>query len=139
MGTAGGPAIMVSGTITFADRTARDSAVAAAMEIQRATRDDEPGCLAYVFAADPAADTLVHVYEAWADEASLAAHFLHPNYTLMRQLLREFPRGPLRKSPSTRSPARSLSTTATVHPGPTGSEPHPMMNGSPIRGVLGVN
>ena len=93
MGTTEGPAIIVSGTITFADRTARDSAVAAAMEIQRATRDDEPGCLAYVFAADPAADTLVHVYEAWADEASLAAHFLHPNYALMRQVLRRFPRG----------------------------------------------
>lgn len=93
MGAPAGPVVIVSGTIAFADRSARDGAVAASVEIQRATRDDEPGCLAYVFAADPAADTLVHVYEAWADEASLAAHFLHPNYTLMRQLLRQFPRG----------------------------------------------
>jgi quinol monooxygenase YgiN len=85
--------IIVSGTIEFADRVARDGAVAASVDIQRATRDDEPGCLAYVFAADPATDTLVIVHEEWVDEAALAAHFRHPNYTEMRGILRTFPRG----------------------------------------------
>jgi len=85
--------IIVSGTLHFADRAARDGAVAASHELQRATRDTEPGCTAYVFTADPLADTAVHVYEEWDDEASLAAHFAHPNYTNMRGVLRAFPRG----------------------------------------------
>ena len=46
--------VIVSGTIFFADQAARDGAVAASIDLQRATRTDEPGCLAYVFTADPA-------------------------------------------------------------------------------------
>jgi quinol monooxygenase YgiN len=30
---------------------------------------------------------LIQVYELWEDEASLAAHFDHPNYTAMREML----------------------------------------------------
>ncbi len=85
--------IVVSGTIEFADRAARDGAVAASVDLQRATRETEPGCTAYVFTADPIAEHAVHVYEEWVDEASLAAHFAHPNYTAMRAVLRAFPRG----------------------------------------------
>ena len=84
--------IVVAGTIGFASQHARDGAVAASAAFQRATREHEPGCLAYCFAADPAEPTTVQVYERWADEASLAAHFEHPNYSDMRALLRRFPR-----------------------------------------------
>lgn len=84
--------IIVAGTISFASQVARDGAVAASADLQRATREQEPGCLAYCFAADPAEPTTVQVYELWTDEASLAAHFEHPNYTSMRAMLRTFPR-----------------------------------------------
>lgn len=85
--------VVVAATIRFVDRATRDAAVAASVDIQRATRDDEPGCLAYCFAADPADDSAVQVYELWEDEATLAAHFGHPNYGAMRDLLRSFERG----------------------------------------------
>jgi quinol monooxygenase YgiN len=84
--------IAIAGTIGFASPAVRDSAVAESVDLQRSTRNDEPGCLAYVFAADPADPTVVQVYELWTDEASLAAHFEHPNYTAMRQLLRRHER-----------------------------------------------
>jgi quinol monooxygenase YgiN len=82
--------IIIAGTIDFPDRATRDGAVAAGLEYQRGTRDDEPGCLAYVFAADPIVEHRVQVYELWVDEASLAAHFRHPNYLEMGKLLRGF-------------------------------------------------
>lgn len=84
--------IIVSGTISFVDRAARDAAVAASTELQLATRLHEPGCLAYVFTADPVEPNAVHVYEAWTDQEALAAHFAHPNYSNMRAILRQFPR-----------------------------------------------
>ena len=65
----------------------RDALVASTAAIQRATRDDEAGCLVYCFAADPVHDDLIQVYELWADESALAAHFDHPNYHAMRDLL----------------------------------------------------
>lgn len=84
--------IVVAGTIGFVSQEARDGAVAASAALQRATREHEPGCLAYCFSSDPAEPTTVQVYELWTDEASLAAHFDHPNYSDMRALLRTFPR-----------------------------------------------
>jgi quinol monooxygenase YgiN len=84
--------IVVAGTIGFASPDARDGAVAASVDLQRSTRTGEPGCLAYCFAADPVDPTVVQVFELWADEASLAAHFEHPNYAAMRAILRTFPR-----------------------------------------------
>ncbi len=87
-----GAKVVVAAQIFFADEAQRDAAVAASVDIQRATRDDEPGCLAYCFAADPADPLAVQVYELWVDEASLAAHFEHPNYLAMRNVLRSFER-----------------------------------------------
>jgi quinol monooxygenase YgiN len=91
--------IIIAGYLEFVDKENRDGAVAAGADLQRATRDDEPGCLAYVFTADPCEDRRVHVHELWADEAALAAHFQHPNYTEMRTTLRQFERsgGDIRK------------------------------------------
>ena len=79
--------IVVAAQLDFADRATRDRAVAVSAPIQQATRDDETGCHAYCFAADPCVETRIQVYELWEDEASLAAHFTHPNYLAMRDLL----------------------------------------------------
>jgi quinol monooxygenase YgiN len=86
--------IAIAGTLDLLDVDERDDCVARSMELQRSTRDDEAGCLAYVFTADPVVDGRIHVFELWADEASLAAHFRHPNFMAMRVLLRAYRRGP---------------------------------------------
>ena len=79
--------IIVSAEIEYADRAARDHAVEITRDIQQATRDDEPGCLAYCFAPDPCVDHRIQVYELWSDAESLAKHFEHPNYFKMRETL----------------------------------------------------
>lgn len=79
--------IVVAARLDFADQKTRDEVAAVSAPIQKATRDDEPGCHAYCFAADPCESTRIQVYELWEDEASLAAHFTHPNYLAMRDLL----------------------------------------------------
>lgn len=81
--------IIVSGTIDLADPSRRAEALERSQPLQQATRDDEPGCGAYVFAADPCVDGRIVVHEEWDDEASLTAHFVHPNYLNMRDLLGE--------------------------------------------------
>lgn len=82
-----GPLIAVEAAIRLVDPSRRAEVVAASAPIQAATRNDEPGCLVYCFAADPVEDDLIQVYELWADAASLQAHFDHPNYHAMRELL----------------------------------------------------
>lgn len=82
--------IIVTARLSFATQADRDAAVAASAEVQRVTRD-EPGCLAYCFAPDPAEPTHMQVYELWTDAASLAAHFQHPNYADMVEVLRSNP------------------------------------------------
>jgi quinol monooxygenase YgiN len=84
--------ILIAGTIDFVDGTNRDGAVAAAVELQQSTRDTEPGCLGYSFAADSGMPNRVQVFESWADEPSLAAHFEHPNFWAMKELLGRFER-----------------------------------------------
>ena len=79
--------IIIAGTIDFASEADRDNAVEVGRPLQQASRDEEPGCLAYCFAPDPCVDTRIQVYELWSDEASLAAHFEHPNYHNMRDAL----------------------------------------------------
>lgn len=79
--------IIVTAQIDFATPQDRDIAVKAATPIQQKTRDDEPGCIAYCFGADPCVPTRIQVYEAWADEAALVAHLDHPNFWTMRETL----------------------------------------------------
>ena len=81
--------IIIAGTIDFADQSDRDKAVEIGKPLQQATRDDEPGCLAYCFAPDPCVDERVQVYELWTDEESLALHFKHENYFNMGGALRD--------------------------------------------------
>jgi quinol monooxygenase YgiN len=79
--------IIIAGTIDLADPRRRDEALEKARVLQQKTRDEEPGCLAYVFAADPCVEGRLVVHELWSDEPSLAAHFKHENYLNMRGLL----------------------------------------------------
>lgn len=79
--------IIIAGTIDLADPSQRDQAMQTASTLQQKTRDEEPGCRAYVFSPDPCVAGRICVYELWQDEASLAAHFQHPNYLNMRSAL----------------------------------------------------
>jgi quinol monooxygenase YgiN len=79
--------IIIAGTIDLQDPRKRVEVLAIASKLQQKTRDEEPGCLAYVFSADPCVEGRLVVYELWQDEASLAAHFKHPNYLNMRDAL----------------------------------------------------
>ena len=81
--------IAVEAAITVADAANRQSLIERSAPIQKATRDDEPGCIVYCFAPDPCQDDLIQVYELWESEEALAAHFLHQNYLDMRTTLGE--------------------------------------------------
>ena len=81
--------IAVEAAITVADAANRQTLIERSAPIQQATRDDEPGCLVYCFAADPCQDDLIQVYELWESEDALAAHFVHQNYLDMRTMLGE--------------------------------------------------
>ena len=81
--------IIIAGTIDVRPER-REDCLVATVPLQKATREQEPGCLAYCFAADPVVDGRIQVYELWADQASLAAHFTHPNYLNMRACLGGF-------------------------------------------------
>lgn len=70
--------IIVAGTVDL-DPEHREPALRAAAALFEATRA-QPGCLAYVWSADPAEAGRVHVYERWADADALAAHLAGPCY-----------------------------------------------------------
>ena len=79
--------IIIAGTIDFEDEENRDTALEQSRNLQQATRDDEEGCLAYCFAADPCVSTRIQVYELWTTGQSLDDHFAHANYHNMRKAL----------------------------------------------------
>ena len=79
--------IIVTAILSFETEDDRNAAVAATAQVQKATRDEESGCLAYCFAADPSEPQHIQVYELWTDTESLATHFDHPNYAAMVEIL----------------------------------------------------
>ena len=79
--------IIVVAKLRFESQADRDRAVALSAPVQLATRQQESGCQAYCFAADPCEPTCIQVYELWDDSESLIAHFDHPNYHDMVALL----------------------------------------------------
>ena len=79
--------IIVVAALEFANQEDRDRAVELSKDVQLATRVEEDGCRDYCFAADPSIATRIQVYELWDDSDSLAAHFDHPNYHKMVELL----------------------------------------------------
>ena len=84
--------ILIAGSVDV-DPQQRESALAAACALLEPTRA-QAGCLDYVWAADPATPGRIYVYERWADEPSLAAHFAGPWY---RQMLAAIGRHGIRK------------------------------------------
>ena len=81
--------IIVTATLSFETQADRDRAVELTAPVQKATRDEEAGCLAYCFAADPSEPTHIQVYELWENQETLAAHFHHENYRAMGGSFRE--------------------------------------------------
>jgi quinol monooxygenase YgiN len=79
--------IIVVAALRFATQADRDRAVALTAPVQLATRMQEKGCRDYCFAADPSVPTRIQDYELWDDGDSLAAHFKHPNYAKMVEVL----------------------------------------------------
>jgi quinol monooxygenase YgiN len=79
--------IIVVAKITFRTDLERDRAVNLSAPVQLATREQEPGCHAYCFSADPCDPIAIQVYELWDCSDSLVAHFSHANYYAMVDLL----------------------------------------------------
>lgn len=80
--------ILIAGTLDLQPDD-REAALEAGRELQTKTRQ-LPGCLDYVWSADPAVPGRVYVFERWADEAALRAHFEGPLYWDMRKVLGQF-------------------------------------------------
>lgn len=59
----------------------------AAVEMMRATKANEPGCLEYAYAVDLADPGLLRVIERWVDDAALAAHFSSPHMAAFGQAM----------------------------------------------------
>jgi len=77
---------------------------------------DEPGCLGYAVSADPEHDGRIVVFERWAGEDDLIAHFKTPHIAAFRQAVKPYPRSgrDLRRYFVDRSEEfRSLSGAAT--------------------------
>lgn len=74
------------------DPNARDAILAATAELQLSTRAEEPGCLEYTIGADPADPGRILIAELWDSEASLDAHFVHPNFVRMGEIFSNAPR-----------------------------------------------
>lgn len=79
--------VVVEVTVTIADPSTRQALLEKSVPNQMKTRNDEPGCLAYCWAADPCQEDVIQVYELWESEETLAAHLVHPNYFEMRELM----------------------------------------------------
>lgn len=70
----------------------RDGLVAATADLQLSTQRDEPGCVVYTIAADPADPGRIRIVELWESAEALEAHFLHPNFAATGAALRTAPR-----------------------------------------------
>lgn len=70
----------------------RDRTVQATVELQRATAADEPGCVVYTIAADPAHPGRIRIVELWESAEALDAHFQHPNFFSTGDAMRQVPR-----------------------------------------------
>lgn len=79
--------IIISGWMEL-DPAERDRVIAESAPLQAATRNDEPGCIAYALCCDPVEAGRVSVYECWESPEALEAHFQHPNFFATGALLR---------------------------------------------------
>ena len=84
--------IVVSGTVPVrADK--RDEAVAAALEMARATAE-EAGCITYRFYADLEDPNIFRIFEEWETAEALVAHFQTPHMAELNQKLPGLVAGP---------------------------------------------
>lgn len=74
------------------DPAVRDELVASTVDLQRATQQDEPGCVVYTIAADPADAGRIRIVELWESADALDAHFEHPNFHATGAAMRVAPR-----------------------------------------------
>ena len=77
--------IIVAGWVRLLDANEVDRFRAAAIEMMRATKAQETGCLEYAFATDLADPALLHVVERWTDQGALSAHFTTPHMALFQR------------------------------------------------------
>ena len=73
--------IIVEGWVRMTSAAEIDRLRDAAVEMMRATKAAEPGCLEYAYALDLAEPELLRVIERWTDDAALTAHFATPHMT----------------------------------------------------------
>ena len=67
--------IIVVAALEFANQADRDEAVRLTADVQRLTREEEPGCHDYCFAPDPAIATRMQVYELWEEQRQFGCAF----------------------------------------------------------------
>jgi quinol monooxygenase YgiN len=79
--------LVISATFTL-DPEKIDEALRA-MAIMSECSEAEPGCSRYRFGRDLFNETIVHLTEAWEDEAALKAHFAAPHSSAFSAVLRE--------------------------------------------------
>jgi quinol monooxygenase YgiN len=72
------PGVIVIVAVIDLDPSHRDELIAAAIEMQRASRQED-GCHLYTFSADLEDPGRFYVTEKWDDDAALAAHFAAPH------------------------------------------------------------
>lgn len=80
--------IIIAGTIDI-DASKREATLAESKDLVLETRSQR-GCEHYVWAPDLCVPGRLYVYEAWEDEAALAAHFKGPYYKKMLALIGRF-------------------------------------------------
>ncbi len=95
------------------DPAVRDELVASIAELQRSTRESEPGCLVYLIAADPADPGRIQIVELWDSAASVDLHFEHPNFVATGVALRSVEHGAAEHHASTGSTPRTRSAART--------------------------
>ena len=77
--------IVIAGTVDV-DPARRAEALGAAVPLMERTRA-MPGCLDYVWSADPMVEGRIYVFERWKGRAELEQHFASPHYTAMRDTI----------------------------------------------------
>ena len=77
--------ILLTGWVDV-DPARRDAALAAGRPHMAATRA-WPGCLDYVWSADPLNPARIYIYERWENATALESHFAGPHYRAMRDAI----------------------------------------------------
>jgi quinol monooxygenase YgiN len=100
------------------DPSVRDQLVASTVDLQRSTERDEPGCIVYTIAADPADHGRIRIVELWESAEALDAHFVHPNFRATGEASRAEPRlggSALKYRIDASDPVRGPDGTASTH------------------------